>query len=73
MALKPRTFRRVILLGSFVSIILILAFGYFVVRPWQSNRKIDSMLSKGIAALEEEDHIGVVENHHVAIHCATGV
>ena len=62
MALKPRTFRRVILLGSFVSIILILAFGYFVVRPWQSNRKIDSMLSKGIAALEEEDHIGVVEN-----------
>jgi len=62
MALKPRTFRRVILLGSFVSIILILAFGYFVVRPWQSSRNVDAMLMDGIAAIEAEDHISVVNN-----------
>ncbi len=57
MALKPRTFRRVILIGSLVSVVLILAFGYFVVRPWQRQRTVDSMLVEGMAAAKEGDHV----------------
>ena len=57
MALKPRTFRRVILVGSLVSVMLILAFGYFVVRPWQRQRTVDSMLVEGMAAAQEGDHV----------------
>ncbi len=57
MALKPRTFRRVILIGSLVSVMLILAFGYFVVRPWQRQRTVDSMLVEGMAAAQAGDHV----------------
>jgi len=56
MALKPRTFRRIILLGSLASVILILTLGYFVIRPWQSQRKLDSMRVDGMAAAQEGDH-----------------
>ncbi len=57
MALKPRTFRRVVLIGSFVSIMTVLAFGYFVVRPWQKQRTVDSMLVEGMAAAQAGDHV----------------
>ncbi len=57
MALKPRTFRRVVLIGSLVSIMVTLAFGYFVVRPWQKHRTVDSMLAEGMAAAQEGDHV----------------
>jgi len=57
MALKPRTFRRVILLGSLASIILILGFGYFVIRPWQAQRTLDSMRIDGMAAAQAGDHV----------------
>ncbi len=55
MAMKPRTFRRVILIGSLAGIVLALAFGYFVVRPWQNQRQIKSMRTEGLAAYEEGD------------------
>ena len=61
MALKPRTFRRVLLLGSVAAIFLVLAFGYFVVRPWQSSRQTESMLTQGVEAIESGDHVQVVQ------------
>ncbi|MDF1809966.1 MAG: tetratricopeptide repeat protein [Phycisphaerales bacterium] len=55
MALKPRTFRRIILLGSLASVVLLVLVGYFVIRPWQANRSIESMRSQGLAAVESGD------------------
>jgi len=60
MALKPRTKRRIILLGSLAGIVLLLMVGYFVVRPMQRNRTINSMRTEGIAAAQEGNHIEAV-------------
>lgn len=57
MALKPRTLRRVILAGSLASIVIILGFGYFVVRPWQRQHQLDSMYIDGLAAAQAGDHV----------------
>ncbi|MHA7813986.1 MAG: tetratricopeptide repeat protein [Phycisphaerales bacterium] len=56
MAMKPRTFRRVVLLGSLGAIIFLVAFGYFVVRPWQNQRQLESTRRNGIAAYESGDY-----------------
>jgi tetratricopeptide (TPR) repeat protein len=53
--MKPRTFRRVVLLGSLGAIVLILAFGYFVVRPWQNHRQLEAMRTDGLAAYDAGD------------------
>jgi|GEM_PF-3416418 len=52
MALKPRTFRRIILLGSLASVVLLLLVGFFVIRPWQAKRTVESMRTQGLAAIE---------------------
>ncbi len=57
MALKPRTLRRVILAGSLASIVILLGFGYFVVRPWQRQHQLDSMYSDGLVAAQAGDHV----------------
>lgn len=57
MALKPRTFRRVVLLGSLATLVLLVAFTYFVIRPWQAQRKLDSMRVDGLAAAQAGDHV----------------
>lgn len=57
MAMKPRTFRRVILLGSLVAVLLVGALGYFVVRPWQNQRQVDSMRTQGHEAYEAGDYV----------------
>lgn len=69
MPMKPRTFRRVVLLGSLGAIILMLAFGYFVVRPWQNQRQLEAMRTDGLAAynagnmLEAEKLLGRYKNN----------
>lgn len=55
MPIKPRTFRRVVLLGSLGVIVLILAFGYFVVRPWQNQRQLEAMRTDGLASYDAGD------------------
>lgn len=60
MAMKPRTFRRVVLIGSLCAIVLVLGLGYFVVRPWQSKRQLEAMRSNGIAAYEDGNFVTAV-------------
>ncbi len=55
--MKPRTFRRVVLLGSLGGIVLILAFGYFVFRPWQNERQREAMRTEGLAAYDAGDYL----------------
>lgn len=55
MPMKPRTFRRVVLLGSLGAIVLLLLFGYFVVRPWQNQRQLEAMRTDGLAAFDAGD------------------
>lgn len=55
MPMKPRTFRRVVLLGSLGAIVLLLLFGYFVVRPWQNHRQLEAMRTDGLAAFDAGD------------------
>ncbi len=55
MPMKPRTFRRVVLLGSLGGIVLLLLFGYFVVRPWQNHRQLEAMRTDGLAAFDAGD------------------
>jgi tetratricopeptide (TPR) repeat protein len=62
MALKKRTFRRIVLLGSVLSIFLVLGLGYFVIRPWNSQRKLDLMLVNGMADHENGDHVSASLN-----------
>lgn len=57
MAMKPRTFRRVVLLGSLGAIIFVVVFGYFVVRPWQNQRQLEAMRNDGVRAFEEGDFV----------------
>ena len=57
MPMKPRTFRRVVLLGSLGAIVLIVALGYFVVRPWQNHRQLEAMRKDGIAAYEQGEYL----------------
>ena len=57
MPMKPRTFRRVVLLGSLGAIVLIVALGYFVVRPWQNQRQLEAMRIDGIAAYERGEYL----------------
>jgi hypothetical protein len=57
MALKPRTFRRLVLIGSMVSVVLLLAVGYFVVRPMRSQQMLESMRIEGMEAAEAGDHV----------------
>lgn len=61
MPMKPRTFRRVVLLGSLGAIVLLVAFGYFVVRPWQNQRQLEAMRTDGIVAYETGDYINAVK------------
>ncbi|MFG0315583.1 MAG: hypothetical protein ACF8LL_15550, partial [Phycisphaerales bacterium] len=61
MPMKPRTFRRVVLLGSLGAIVLLVAFGYFVVRPWQNQRQLEAMRTEGIVAYETGDYINAVK------------
>ncbi len=56
MAMKPRTFRRVVLIGSLVAVVLVVGLGYFVVRPWQTQRKLNAMRIDGVAAYEAGDY-----------------
>ncbi|MFG0244506.1 MAG: tetratricopeptide repeat protein [Phycisphaerales bacterium JB052] len=60
MPMKPRTFRRVVLLGSLGTIVLLIVFGYFVFRPWQSARKLNAMRTQGIVAYENGDFVEAV-------------
>lgn len=55
--MKPRTFRRVVLLGSLGGIVLVLAFGYFVFRPWQNERQREAMREQGLAAYDAGDYL----------------
>ena len=57
MALKPRTFRRIILIGSLSAVVLLILVGNFVVRPWQRGRSIESMRVDGMAAVQAGDHV----------------
>ncbi len=57
MSLKPRTFRRVVLLGGFTAVLLIVFLSFFVVRPWQKQRTLESMRTEGMAAAESGDHV----------------
>jgi tetratricopeptide (TPR) repeat protein len=57
MTLKPRTFRRIVLAGSLTTVVLLVALTYFVVRPWQAQRKLDSMRVNGLAAAQAGDHV----------------
>lgn len=61
MRMKPRTFRRVILLGSLGGIVLLGLFGYFVVRPWQNHRQLEQMRLSGVEAYERGDYIEAVK------------
>lgn len=61
MPMKPRTFRRVVLLGSLGAIVLLVVFGYFVVRPWQNQRQLEAMRTEGIVAYESGDYINTVK------------
>ena len=56
MAMKPRTFRRVVLLGSLAALVLIGALGYFVVRPMITQHKLGAMRTDGLAAAEAGDY-----------------
>lgn len=56
MALKPRTVRRLILLGSVGCILVLGLFGYFVVRPWQRQNTLDQLQTDGMAAAQEGQH-----------------
>ncbi|HCT46451.1 MAG TPA: hypothetical protein DF699_14695, partial [Phycisphaerales bacterium] len=60
MPMKPRTFRRVVLLGSLGTIVLLVLFGFFVFRPWRSARNLEAMRTDGIAAYENGDYIEAV-------------
>lgn len=61
MAMKPRTFRRVVLLGSLCAIMLVVVLGYFVVRPWQNQRQLEAMRTDGVAAYENGDYVNTVK------------
>ena len=60
MAFKPRTVRRLILLGAIGCVIVLGSLGYFVVRPWQRQNKLDSMRVDGMAAAQAGDHVEAV-------------
>ena len=57
MALKPRTFRRIVLIGSLASVIVLLLVGVLFVRPMQRGRSIESMRIEGLAASQAGDHV----------------
>lgn len=57
MAMKPRTFRRVVLLGSLGAIVLLVVMGYFVVRPWQNQRQLEALRTDGSTAYEQSDFV----------------
>ncbi len=57
MAMKPRTFRRIVLLGSLGIIMLVVVLGYFVVRPWQNQRQLEAMRTDGLEAYEQGDYV----------------
>ena len=61
MALKPRTFRRVVLVGSLAGVVLLVLLGYFVVRPMQAQRSLDSKRVDGMAAAQAGDHVAATK------------
>ena len=61
MRMKPRTFRRVVLLGTLGGVAVLGLFGYFVVRPWQNHRQLEQMRISGVDAYEQGDYIEAVK------------
>ncbi len=56
MAMRPRTFRRLVLAGSLVALLLLGAIGYFVVAPMQERKSIEKLRTTGMSAYEAGDY-----------------
>jgi len=56
MAMRPRTFRRLILALVFGGVICVGLIGYFVVGPMQQKRSIEELRSTGMKAYEDGDY-----------------
>ncbi len=56
MAFKPRTVRRLILLGAIGGVFVLGSVGYFVVRPLQREHKLEQMRVDGLEAAKAGDH-----------------
>lgn len=62
MAMRPRTFRRLVLTGVLLGVILLGAIGYFVIAPMQERRTIENLRATGIEAFENGDYAKATQN-----------
>lgn len=62
MAMRPRTFRRLVLTGVLLGVIVLGAVGYFVIAPMQERRTIENLRATGIEAYESGDYAKATQN-----------
>ncbi|MCA9304033.1 MAG: tetratricopeptide repeat protein [Phycisphaerales bacterium] len=56
MAMRPRTFRRLVLSGVLLGVIVLGAIGYFVIAPIQERRTVEKLRVEGMKAYESGDY-----------------
>lgn len=57
MSLKPKTVRRLLLVGTAAVVLIASAFALFVVRHWRAERFTQQHREKGLAAVQREDWV----------------
>jgi cytochrome c-type biogenesis protein CcmH/NrfG len=62
MSLKPKTIRRLLLLGAATLTIAIVVVGLVFVRSWQNQRRTDGLRAAGFAAYEKADYPATLDN-----------
>ncbi len=62
MILKPKTARRLLLLGAVLVVAIASAVGFFFVRTWQLERRFEGYRAAGVSALEKDDYAEAINN-----------
>ena len=62
MAMRPRTFRRLVLSGVLLAAIVLGAIGYFVIAPMQERRTIENLRADGMSAYKDGDYASATKN-----------
>ncbi len=62
MRLKPKAARRLLLVGIAGVLLVVAAFGLFVVRKWQNERRTQALRTDGMAAYAQQDYFSTLDN-----------
>lgn len=62
MSMKPKTARRLALVGILAFLVIVAAVSFFGVRKWQNKRRMDKMREDGVAYFEKGDYPSAVDH-----------